>query len=98
MQKRKFISIDRRTLSPFFTLMRLSANDKRLKIYLIKGKNEIYFWIKYDLRQKYYAPQVRPDRGLNSLPPDHDSTFHVIETPVLIMITWLSVTRKEETK
>ena len=22
-------------------------------------------WIKYDLRQKYYAPQVRPDRGSN---------------------------------
>ena len=23
-------------------------------------------WIKYDLEQKYYAPQVRPDRGSNS--------------------------------
>ena len=35
-----------------------------------------YFWFKYDLGQKYYAPQVRPDRGLNSWPPDHDSTLH----------------------
>ena len=26
----------------------------------------------------YYAPQVRPDRGSNSRPPDH--TFHVTET------------------
>ena len=35
---------------------------------------------KYNLGQKYYAPQVRPDRGLNSWPPDHDSTFYVTET------------------
>ena len=48
------------------------------------------FWFKYDLGQKYYAPQVRPDRGLNSWPPDHDSTFHVTETPALT--TWPSVT------
>ena len=33
--------------------------------------------MKYDLGQKYYAPQVRPTRGSNSWPPDHDSTFHV---------------------
>ena len=26
----------------------------------------LYFWIKYDLGQKYYAPKVRPDRGSNS--------------------------------
>ena len=26
-------------------------------------------------RQKYYAPQVRPDRGSNSRPPDHDSSI-----------------------
>ena len=26
----------------------------------------IYFWFKYDLGQKYQAPQVRPDRGSNS--------------------------------
>ena len=25
-----------------------------------------YFWIKYDLGQKYYATEVRPDRGSNS--------------------------------
>ena len=24
-----------------------------------------------------------PDRGSNSRPPDHDSTFHVTETPAL---------------
>ena len=45
---------------------------------------------KYDLGQKYQAPQVRPDRGSNSWPPDHDSTFHVTETPALT--TWPSVT------
>ena len=27
--------------------------------------------------KKYYAPQVRPDRGLISWPPDHNSTFHM---------------------
>ena len=31
----------------------------------------------------YYAPQVRPERGSNSQPPDHDSTLHVTETPAL---------------
>ena len=46
--------------------------------------------IKYDLGQKYYAPQDRPDQGSNSWPPDHDSTFHVTETPALT--TWPSVT------
>ena len=40
--------------------------------------------------KEYYAPQVWPDRGLNSWPPDHDSTFHVTETPALT--TWPSVT------
>ena len=43
----------------------------------------LYFWFKYDLRQKYYAPQVWPDRGSNWGPSDHDSTFHVTEMPVL---------------
>ena len=42
-----------------------------------------YFWFKYDLGQKYHASQVRPDRGSNSWPPDHDSTVHVTETPAL---------------
>ena len=44
------------------------------------------FWFKYNLAQKYYAPQVRSDRGSNSWPPDHDSKFHVTETPALT--TW----------
>ena len=26
----------------------------------------IYFWFKYNLGQKYYAPQVRPDQRSNS--------------------------------
>ena len=26
----------------------------------------LYFWIKYDLGQKYYAPKVRPNQGLSS--------------------------------
>ena len=39
--------------------------------------------VQYDLGQKYKAPQVRPDRGSNSQPPDHDSTLHVTETPAL---------------
>ena len=43
-----------------------------------------YFWIKYDLLgQKSYASQIRPYWGPNSSPPDHDSTFHVTETPAL---------------
>ena len=33
-----------------------------------------YFWFKYDLRQKYHAPQVRPDQGSNSWPPGHTPT------------------------
>ena len=39
-----------------------------------------YFWFKYDLGQKYQAPQVRPERGSNSWPPDNDSTVYVTET------------------
>ena len=42
-----------------------------------KDEHIIYFWFKYDLGQKHYAPQVRPDRGSNPWPPDHDSTFHI---------------------
>ena len=44
-----------------------------------------YFWFKHDLGQMGYAPQVRPNWGSNSWPPDHDSTlnFHVTETPAL---------------
>ena len=47
---------------------------------------ELYAWFKYNLRQKYHAPQVRLDWGSNSRPPDHDSTLHVTETPPLT--TW----------
>ena len=39
--------------------------------------------VRLTLRQNYCAPQVQPHRGLNSWPPDHDSTFHVTETPAL---------------
>ena len=42
---------------------------------------KMYVWFKYDLGQKYQAPQVRPDWGSNSWPPDHDSTFLVTEMP-----------------
>ena len=54
----------------------------------------------YNLRQKYYSPQVRPDRGLNSWPPDHDSTFHVTETATLItrpsVTSWLVQWHEED--
>ena len=33
--------------------------------------------------QKYHAPQVQPGVGLNSYPPDHESTFHFTETPAV---------------
>ena len=49
----------------------------------------LYFWIKYDIGQKYYTPRVQLISS-NSWPPDHDSTFHVTETPALT--TWPSVT------
>ena len=47
---------------------------------------DIVCLIKYNLGQKYYPPQVQPDRGLNSWPPDHDSAFHVTE--MLTLTTW----------
>ena len=47
-------------------------------------------WFKHNLRQKFQAPQVRPNWGSNSWPLDHDSTFHVTEMPALA--TWPSVT------
>ena len=28
--------------------------------------HNLYVWFKYDLGQKYQAPQVRPDQGSNS--------------------------------
>ena len=50
----------------------------------------LFFWSKHDSGHKYYAPQVRPDRGSKSWPPDHDSTFHVTKPPA--PTTWPSVT------
>ena len=43
----------------------------------------VLFFDQEQLRQRYNTPKVRLDRGSNSWPPDHDSTFHVTETPVL---------------
>ena len=53
----------------------------------LKHRSSIHFLFK--------AHQVRPDRGLNSSPPDHDSTLHVTETPALTTqpsVTLLHVT------
>ena len=49
------------------------------------------FLVQVRLQTKYYAPQVWPDWGLNSWPPDHDSTLRVTATPALT--TRPSVTR-----
>ena len=46
--------------------------------------------IKYDLDRRAMDPKFKPDWGSNSLPSDHDSTFHVTETPALTI--WPSVT------
>ena len=35
----------------------------------------LHFWFRYDLGQKYYAPQVRPDQGSNSWTPDQAVQF-----------------------
>ena len=40
--------------------------------------------------------QVWPDQGLNSWPPDHDSTFHVTEAPALT--TCPSMTSRQAAK
>ena len=45
-----------------------------MKQYYIKDN----FWFKYDLGQKYDLALVRTHG-----PPDHDSAFHVTETPAL---------------
>ena len=52
----------------------------------------LYFYSSTRLGQKYQAPQVRPYRGSNSWPPDHNSTFHATEMSALP--TWPSVTSK----
>ena len=41
------------------------------------------FLFKYNLEQKYYAPQVWPNWGSNSWPPDHDSAFQITKMPPL---------------
>ena len=49
----------------------------------------IYFGSRYNLGQKYHAPHVHPDQGLNSWRPDHDSTVHVTETPALTISVFM---------
>ena len=44
---------------------------------------QLIILVQVRLRQKYYAQQVRLDQGLNSWPPDHNSTFYIPETPAL---------------
>ena len=59
-----------------------AAKSKCTFVLLSSYQNIIsYFWFKYDLGEKYYTPQVQPDRGSNSRHPDQDSTFPVIEMP-----------------
>ena len=60
----------------------MAGGEKGLKRKVWKGKKE-NVWFKYDLEQKYYAPQVRPEQGLNSQPPDHEGSLHVTKTPAL---------------
>ena len=48
-----------------------------------KQFNQMMFLVQVQLRQKYHAPQVRPDWGSNSRPQHHDSTFYVTKTPAL---------------
>ena len=45
------------------------------------------FLVQVWLRQKYYASQVRPNRGSNSWPPDHDSTFHVTDMRCYVVVS-----------
>ena len=46
---------------------------------LIKKVCHIVLWVKDNLGQKYFAPQVLPDWGSNSCPPDHD--VHIMSLP-----------------
>ena len=54
------------------TLMTIGKRVKKERQMLVKhdlidgGKSEICFWFKYDLGQKYYAPQVCPNWYSNS--------------------------------
>ena len=49
------------TINNFRLIVRVTINCVDTKCLL-----NLYFWAKYDLEQKYYAPQVRPDWGSNS--------------------------------
>ena len=84
----------RRTNNVIHSLKDKSGSEKLEDQDILQVARDFYVWFKYDLGQKYYAPQVRPDRGSNLLPPDHDSTLHVTETPSLT--TWPSVTSKKK--
>ena len=68
----------------------VGAHCPHIKIWIWLIYLHSYVWFKYDLGQKYCAPQIQPEQGLNSWPPDHNSTFHATETPALT--TWPSVT------
>ena len=74
-----FISFHKRLFEHFMLIWLLLVKEvpKLGKVFIR------YIWFKYDLGQKYHTPQVRPDQGSNSWPSDHDSTFHVTETPAL---------------
>ena len=55
-----------------------------LCVLLSKLKCQYYiFWFKYFLGKKYYMPKFDMTR-VRTWPPDHDSTFHITETPALI--------------
>ena len=49
----------------------------------------VVFWFKYYLGHVNQTPQVQPNQGSNSWPPDHDSTFYITEMTALT--TWSSV-------
>ena len=81
------------------TFIRYSNNTHNVSVILILhghwlfSSSFFYFYFlggggrggasKYTLRQKCYAPQVPSNPGSKSWPPDHDSTFHVTQTPTL---------------
>ena len=65
-----------------------SKGNRNIVIYL-KVHTNVYYSCKMLLlvqvqpTQKYYAPHIQPDQSSNPCPSDHDSTFHVSETPIL---------------
>ena len=71
----------------------VTSKDSSSKSRLMKRWVKVFLAVLFDqvwFREKYYTPQVRPDRDLNSWPLDCNSRFHVTETPALT--TWPSVT------